>query len=183
MSWTRLGSVSVSRYASAKYGSKESLISSGSLTKSSTIVLGLQLARRARVGAVEPRQRLHRGHAGEPLVHVHRAEQRLVEAGLELVGDQHDPEVVAAERGAKALPAEARVHRAFGERLRPRFRVIDRAGERDQRAESFVALLFDVLVDRDLVTAPPPCGSRSRPSPWRGPPSRCRRRCRGSARR
>jgi hypothetical protein len=39
-----------------------------------------------RVRAVEPRQGLHRFDAGERLVHVHRVQQRLVVAGLELVG-------------------------------------------------------------------------------------------------
>ena len=39
-----------------------------------------------RVRAVQPRQRLHRLDAGERLVHVHRVQQRLVVAGLELVG-------------------------------------------------------------------------------------------------
>src|SRR3954447_4714100 len=38
------------------------------------------------VGAVEPGQGLHRGDPGEQAVDVHRAQQRLVEAGLELVG-------------------------------------------------------------------------------------------------
>jgi RNase P/RNase MRP subunit POP5 len=39
-----------------------------------------------RVRAVEPRERLHRLDAGQGLVHVHRVQQRLVVAGLELVG-------------------------------------------------------------------------------------------------
>ena len=39
-----------------------------------------------RVRAVEPRERLHRLDAREQLVHVHRVQQRLVVAGLELVG-------------------------------------------------------------------------------------------------
>ena len=38
------------------------------------------------VRAVEPRERLHRLDAGQRLVHVHRVQQRLVVAGLELVG-------------------------------------------------------------------------------------------------
>jgi hypothetical protein len=40
--------------------------------------------------AVEPRQRLHRVHPAELLVHVHRVEQRLIEARLELVGDDEE---------------------------------------------------------------------------------------------
>ena len=39
-----------------------------------------------RVRAVEARERLHRLDARERLVHVHRVQQRLVVAGLELVG-------------------------------------------------------------------------------------------------
>ena len=39
-----------------------------------------------RVRAVEPRERLHRLDARQRLVHVHRVQQRLVVAGLELVG-------------------------------------------------------------------------------------------------
>ena len=35
---------------------------------------------------VEARQRLHRLHAGQGLVDIHRVQQRLVVAGLELVG-------------------------------------------------------------------------------------------------
>ena len=50
----------------------------------------------AGMGAVEPRQRLHGLDAGQPLVDVHAAQQRLVEAGLELVGDQQDLILVAS---------------------------------------------------------------------------------------
>ena len=39
-----------------------------------------------RVRAVQARERLHRLDAGQRLVHVHRVQQRLVVAGLELVG-------------------------------------------------------------------------------------------------
>ena len=39
-----------------------------------------------RMGAVEPGERLHRLDAGERLVHIHGVQQRLVVAGLELVG-------------------------------------------------------------------------------------------------
>jgi hypothetical protein len=42
----------------------------------------------ARVGAVQARERLHGLDAAQQLVDVHAAEQGLVEAGLELVGDQ-----------------------------------------------------------------------------------------------
>ena len=39
-----------------------------------------------RMRPVQPRERLHRLDAGQRLVHVHRVQQRLVVAGLELVG-------------------------------------------------------------------------------------------------
>ena len=39
-----------------------------------------------RVGAVEPRQRLHRLDASQCLVHVHRVQQRLIVTSLEFVG-------------------------------------------------------------------------------------------------
>ena len=43
-----------------------------------------------RVDAVQPRQRLHGLNARQPLVHVHRVQERLVEAGLVLLGhEQH----------------------------------------------------------------------------------------------
>jgi hypothetical protein len=41
--------------------------------------------------AVEARERLHRLGAREQLVHVHRVQQRLVVAGLELVGADEEP--------------------------------------------------------------------------------------------
>ena len=40
---------------------------------------------------VQARERLHRVDTPELLVHVHRVEQRLIEAGLELVGDDQEP--------------------------------------------------------------------------------------------
>jgi hypothetical protein len=46
--------------------------------------------------AVQARQRLHRLDAAQLLVHVHAAQQRLVEAGLELVGHQQDLVLVVA---------------------------------------------------------------------------------------
>ena len=47
--------------------------------------------------AVQPGQRLHGIQPGEDLVHVHRVQQRLVEAGLELLGDDQHLVVVVAE--------------------------------------------------------------------------------------
>ena len=51
----------------------------------------------AGVRPVEAGERLHGLDARQPLVHVHAAEQRLVEAGLELVRHQQDLVLVALE--------------------------------------------------------------------------------------
>ena len=56
----------------------------------------------AGIGAVEARQRLHRLDAGEPAVDIHAAQQRLIEAGLEFVGDEQDLKVLALERLARS---------------------------------------------------------------------------------
>ncbi|OPZ47268.1 MAG: hypothetical protein BWY92_01828 [Firmicutes bacterium ADurb.BinA052] len=53
--------------------------------------------------AVEARERLHRLHAVEALVHVHGAEQRLVEAGLVLVRHEQDL-VVGGGEALRELP-------------------------------------------------------------------------------
>ena len=58
----------------------------------------------ARVGAVEPREGLHGLDAREPLVHVHRVQQRLVEAGLVLLGDDQHL-VLVGRRTAPAAPS------------------------------------------------------------------------------
>jgi hypothetical protein len=41
----------------------------------------------SRIGTIESRQRLHRLDPAQHLVHVHAAQQRLVEARLELIGN------------------------------------------------------------------------------------------------
>ena len=128
--------------------------------------LALLLPAGGAVGAVEPRQRLHRGHAGELLVDVHRREQRLVEPGLELVGDQHDLVRLALER-RRQVRAGAGVHVGLGElvvlaRRRAPVRSPDlvlghrhRAGERHQGPVVVGGVLGgplgDVGVDRLLV--------------------------------
>ena len=102
----------------------------------------------AGVTAVQTRQRLHGLNAAEPLVHVHRAQQRLVEPGLELVGHQQDAVVAALEGGANVLPVQPRVQRlaAFGERVGPGFQIDDFARERHQRVD-LVAMLGDVFAN------------------------------------
>ena len=83
------------------------------------------------VRAVEPRERLHRVDAAELLVHVHRVQQRLVEAGLELVGDDQEAVLRPLERLGGLRLREA-VHAGLGVGLAA---VLDRAGEGDQRLE------------------------------------------------
>ena len=62
----------------------------------------------AGVGAVQAGEGLHGLDAGQPLVHVHAAEQRLVEAGLELVGDEQDLILVALEGFADVAALQVR---------------------------------------------------------------------------
>ena len=64
----------------------------------------------AGIRAVEPGQRLYGVDAAELLVHVHRVQQRLVEAGLELVRDEKDPVVVRVERLPDDAALEVRDH-------------------------------------------------------------------------
>ena len=68
----------------------------------------------ARVDAVEPGEGLHGVEAGQHLVHVHRVQQRLVEAGLELLGHDQHLVVVAGELLGGLRLREA-VHRRLGE--------------------------------------------------------------------
>ena len=60
----------------------------------------------AGVRAVQAGQRLDRVHATELLVHVHRVEQRLVEAGLELVGDHQEAVLGLLELGRRLPVAD-----------------------------------------------------------------------------
>ena len=68
----------------------------------------------ARMGAVEPRERLHGLDACQPLVHVHRVQKRLVEAGLVLLGHQQHLVFVRAELLRQLLLPDALVHADFG---------------------------------------------------------------------
>ena len=119
-------------------------------------------------GPVQARERLHGLDAGEPLVDVHRVQQRLVEAGLVLLGHEQHLVLVGREllgqlasRGCRrSCPAS--VYSTSG------VRVLDRAGERHQRLDVGVALLLDVVVERLLVADRVRAASRSRPSPWPG---------------
>ena len=100
------------------------------------------------VDTVESRQRLDGGEPAEDLVHVHGVQQRLVEAGLELLSDDQDLVVVAPEplRGLRLRKA---VHAGLGELATL---VVDHlAGERDEGREVPVTVLRDIGVDRLLV--------------------------------
>ena len=93
------------------------------------------------VGAVQAREGLHGGDTGQFLVHVHGDEARLVEAGLELVGDDEDLVVLLAERSRRVA---APVERGLGDG----FAVVgfQGAGEGDEGTNVVVALLVDVGV-------------------------------------
>ena len=107
-------------------------------------------------GAVEPRERLHRLHPVEPLVDVHRAQQRLVEAGLVLVGDQQHLVVGRVEARRQRRLADGTAGR--GVRVHARLGVFDagvgvahRAAERDQGPDVRVAALGQIALERELV--------------------------------
>lgn len=67
----------------------------------------------ARIDAVEARKRLHGMDAAQLLIHIHGMQQRLVKAGLELVGDDQETVLVALE-GLCRLRFRQVVHAGFG---------------------------------------------------------------------
>ena len=107
-----------------------------------------------RVRAVQAGERLHRLDAGQRLVHVHRVQQRLVVAGLELVGaDQEAVGVVLDLVGD--LAAREAVERGLGDLGAA---VLVLAGEGDDRLVGALALLQVVaegveILDRALDAA------------------------------
>ena len=88
------------------------------------------------VGAVQAAQRLHRLDAGQALVHIHAAQQRLVKAGLELVGHRQDLILLALKGLADVATFELGVQRraVLGEAIRARFLVVHLARKSHQRA-------------------------------------------------
>ncbi|MEE8526764.1 MAG: hypothetical protein V3T72_22755 [Thermoanaerobaculia bacterium] len=82
------------------------------------------------VGAVEPRQGLHRVDASELLVDVHGVEKRLIEAGLELLGDDQEAVGIGVEGGG-GLALRHAVEAGLGVGLAV-FGVGDSVGEGDQ---------------------------------------------------
>ena len=108
-----------------------------------------------RVRAVEARQRLHGLDARERLVHVHRVQQRLVVAGLELVGaDQEAVRVVLDLVGDVA--ARKAVERRLGD-LRAAVLVL--AGEGDDGLVRALALRQVRLERRGSTGWPARCRS------------------------
>ena len=65
----------------------------------------------AGMGAIQARQSLYRLYAGQPLVHIHAAQQRLVEAGLKLVRYQQDLILVALEGFADVAAFQVGIER------------------------------------------------------------------------
>ena len=101
--------------------------------------------------AIEARQCLHGLDAGQPLVHVHGAQQRLIETGLELVRDQKDLVFVALERLAYVAALQVVIERdaAFREAVWAGLGVGHFARERHQRTNR-VAAIGNVSLDGKL---------------------------------
>ena len=105
----------------------------------------------AAVRAVQAGQRLDRVHPAELLVHVHRVEQRLVEASLEFVGDHQEAVFGFLELGRR-LPFSddpllpRRVHAGLRIGLAA---VLHRSGEGDERLPR-MALLREITVQGEL---------------------------------
>ena len=104
----------------------------------------------AGVSAVQAGERLDGVDAPQLLVHVHRVEQRLVEAGLELAGDHQEAILRLLELGRRLPIADdpilsGRVHAGLGVRLAA---VLHRSGEGDERLPG-MALLAEVAVQSD----------------------------------
>ena len=60
----------------------------------------------ARMSSVQARQGLYRLYACQPLIHIHAAEQGLVEAGLEFIGNQQDLVFIRGEGFAHVAPPQ-----------------------------------------------------------------------------
>ena len=105
----------------------------------------------AGVRAVQARQRLDRVDAAQLLVHVHRVKQRLVESGLELVGNHQEAVLGLLELGCRLPFADdpllpGRVHAGLGVGFPA---VLHRAREGHQRLPG-MALLRQVAVQHEL---------------------------------
>ena len=102
-------------------------------------------------GPVQPRQGLDGHHAVEPLVEVHRAEQRLVEPDLVLVGDDQHLVVGAVEGDIDLLATDVGVHLVLGDPVGGVLVVNDPVGERHERMQIAVAHVRDVLGEDAVV--------------------------------
>ncbi len=103
-----------------------------------------------RVDSVKPRKRLHRLDARQTLVHEHRMQQRLVEAGLVLLGHQQNLVLRRCEPLRQFLLRDALIHPRFGVRGARNLVVPNLAREGNQSLDR-IALLPNVLVKRQLV--------------------------------
>ena len=101
--------------------------------------------------AIEPGQGLHRVDPLESLVHVHRVKQGLIEAGLVLLGHYQHPVFLGVELLRELLLLEPLVHLHLGVLDAGDLLVDDLSREGHQGLHVGVALLLDVLVERQLV--------------------------------
>ena len=106
--------------------------------------------------AVETRERLHGLNAVESLVHVHRVQKRLIEAGLVFLGDKQQLVLFGCELVRQLLLPDrsaglVAVHIRLGVAHARSIRVYDGAGECDERLDFGVALFLDLPVEFLLV--------------------------------
>ena len=164
----------------SNHGSNAAWMSSAAFdeVQDAHVVLRLQ-----RVDPVEPGQRLHRGDPGQRLVHVHPAQQRLVEPGLVLVRDDQDPVLVLVPRRrvrviglhvpelVRQLPLGEPVELRLGE-LKAGVLILQRPGERDQHPEAAAGQRLVPLPDRlvQVERVLPPGGHDHRLRPPAEPP-------------
>ncbi len=126
-------------------------MSSGGLTKSNTN--GSSFAGNL---PVQTRERLHRLHAVQSLVHIHRVKQRLIETCLILIRHQQHLIIGRSESLRQLLFADRLAGDAI--RVHPRLRVFDSgfgilhgAAECNERPNIRVALPFKISIERQFV--------------------------------
>ena len=110
----------------------------------------------ARQRAVQARERLDGLHPVEPFVHVHRAQQRLVEAGLVFVRHQQHLVIRGAEAPRQRPLGNGRA--GHDVRVHPRLRIVEagvgvahRTAERDEGPDVRIAVLGQIAIEGQLV--------------------------------
>ena len=100
--------------------------------------------------AVQPGQRLHGLDAGEPLVHEHRVQERLIEPGLVLLRDEQNLVLLAREALGQLLLGDAVVHAGLGvgDAREP---VVHHGARKGHQRPDGVALLPDAAIEALLV--------------------------------